>query len=407
MEFCIISEEEFREFYNSSNQRTFLQSPEIGKLREKSGWQIHYVAVRCQNKIVAASMMVSIMRRFGKKEFYAPRGFLIDYLDKDLLVFFTKEVKKYVKSNSGYQFRIDPYIINVERDSNGDKIKDGIDNSIVKQYFNELGYIKVKKDEMEQVGWMYVLDIEDKTENDILQNMKPNTRNTIRKTLKNGIEIKELEKKDLKEFHKIMVETGKRKGFSVRNLQYFENMYDLYIPRNEIKYLITKLDLKKHIKLLKDDRNKCIIEKESLNNAKYNDGKRKALDDQINGINKRIKIAEDIMEKDGDVITLSGSMFMLTSPEVVYLSSGNYEEYMHYNSQYLIQWEMIKYAIKNKFKMYNFYGITGNFDKNDKDYGIYEFKTGFNGYVEELIGEYVMPTSFIYYIMKMIHKIKK
>jgi len=407
MEFCIISEEEFREFYNSSNQRTFLQSPEIGKLREKSGWQIHYVAVRCQNKIVAASMMVSIMRRFGKKEFYAPRGFLIDYLDKDLLVFFTKEVKKYVKSNSGYQFRIDPYIINVERDSNGDKIKDGIDNSIVKQYFNELGYIKVKKDEMEQVGWMYVLDIEDKTENDILQNMKPNTRNTIRKTLKNGIEIKELEKKDLKEFHKIMVETGKRKGFSVRNLQYFENMYDLYIPRNEIKYLITKLDLKKHIKLLKDDRNKCIIEKESLNNAKYNDGKRKALDDQINGINKRIKIAEDIMEKDGDVITLSGSMFMLTSPEVIYLSSGNYEEYMHYNSQYLIQWEMIKYAIKNKFKRYNFYGITGNFDKNDKDYGIYEFKTGFNGYVEELIGEYVMPTSFIYYIMKMIHKIKK
>lgn len=407
MEFCIISEEEFREFYNSSNQRTFLQSPEIGKLREKSGWQIHYVAVRRQNKIVAASMMVSIMRRFGKKEFYAPRGFLIDYLDKDLLSFFTKEVKQYVKSNSGYQFRIDPYIINVERDSNGDKIKDGIDNSIVKQYFNELGYIKVKKDEMEQVGWMYVLDIEGKTENDILQNMKPNTRNTIRKTLKNGIEIKELEKKDLKEFHKIMVETGKRKGFSVRNLQYFENMYDLYIPRNEIKYLITKLDLKKHIKLLKDDRNKCIIEKESLNNAKYNDGKRKALDDQINGINKRIKIAEDIMEKDGDVITLSGSMFMLTSPDVVYLSSGNYEEYMHYNSQYLIQWEMIKYAIKNKFKRYNFYGITGNFDKNDKDYGIYEFKTGFNGYVEELIGEYVMPTSFIYYIMKMIHKIKK
>mgnify|MGYP000181730289 FL=1 len=55
----------------------------------------------------------------------------------------------------------------------------------------------------------------------------------------------------------------------------------------------------------------------------------------------------------------------------------------------------------------NFYGITGNFDKNDKDYGIYEFKTGFNGYVEELIGEYVYPTSFVYYLMQLIHKIKK
>ena len=127
----------------------------------------------------------------------------------------------------------------------------------------------------------------------------------------------------------------------------------------------------------------------------------------IAGIEKRSKQAEDIRAKDGDVINLSASMFMLTDPEVIYLSSGNYEEYMFYNSQYLIQWEMIKYGIEHGFKRYNFYGITGNFDKNDKDYGIYEFKTGFNGYVEELIGEYVYPTSFVYYLMQLIHKIKK
>ena len=100
-------------------------------------------------------------------------------------------------------------------------------------------------------------------------------------------------------------------------------------------------------------------------------------------------------------------MFILTQPEVIYLSSGNYEKYMFYNSQYLIQWEMIKYALHNNFKRYNFYGITGNFDKNDKDYGIYEFKTRFNGYVEELIGEYVMPVSWVYYVLNFIHKIKK
>ncbi len=407
MKFCTMSEEEFREFYNTSSQRTFLQTPEIGKLRQKAGWLVHYVGVKKEEKIVAATMMVSITRHFGKKEFYAPRGFLLDYQDKELLTFFTNEVKKYVKNNKGYQFRIDPYLIHVERDTNGEIIEDGIDNSMVRQFLQELGYTRVKKEDMEQVGWMYVLDIEGKTEDQILKNLKPNTRNTIRKTLKNGISIQELEKKDLKEFHRIMVETGKRKGFAIRNLKYFEDMYDLYTPREEIKYLITKLDLKKHIKLLKDERNKCIIEKESLNDAKYNDGKRKAFNEQIEGINKRIQSAEDIRKKDGDVITLSGSMFMLTDPEVIYLSSGNYEEYMNYNSQYLIQWEMIKYGIKHGFKRYNFYGITGNFDKNDKDYGIYEFKTGFNGYVEELIGEYVMPTSFVYYLLKFIHKIRK
>ena len=100
-------------------------------------------------------------------------------------------------------------------------------------------------------------------------------------------------------------------------------------------------------------------------------------------------------------------MFIMTIPEVVYLSSGNYEEFLSYNSQYLIQWEMIKYAINNGYDRYNFYGIPNTFDdKNDKDYGIYEFKTGFNGFVEELIGEFEIKTSPVYYLIKLIHKIR-
>ena len=99
-------------------------------------------------------------------------------------------------------------------------------------------------------------------------------------------------------------------------------------------------------------------------------------------------------------------MFMLIQPEIIYLSSGNYEEYLKYNSQYLIQWELIKYGIQNGFKKHNFYGIPANINEHPKDYGIYEFKRGFNGYVEELIGEYELPISNVYHIMKLIHKIR-
>lgn len=407
MKFTTINESEFREFLDESSEKTFLQTPEIGKLREKSGWNVDYVGVKENDTLTAATMLLSKTTHFNKKEFYSPRGFIIDYNNKELLEFFTKNIKTFIKKNKGYILRIDPYIINVERDSAGDIKEGGIDNRKIKEYLKELGFIKVEKKDMEQVGWMYVLDTENKTEEEILKNMKPNTRNTIRKTLKNGIEIIEIEKKDLKEFHKIMEETGKRKNFHVRNLKYYEDMYDLFNPRNEIKYLITKLDLKKHIKLLEEEKNKEIEAKNKLNDAKYNDKKRQSYDQKIKSIEKRINQAEKIRKEDKDVITLSGSMFMLTKPEVIYLSSGNYEKYMFYNSQYLIQWEMIKYAINNGFKRYNFYGITGNFDKNDKDYGIYEFKTGFNGYVEELIGEYKLPISKEYYLMELIHKIRK
>lgn len=43
---------------------------------------------------------------------------------------------------------------------------------------------------------------------------------------------------------------------------------------------------------------------------------------------------------------------------------------------------------------YNFYGISGVFDDPEDDgRGVLEFKQGFNGYVEELPGEFTLPVS--------------
>ena len=68
---------------------------------------------------------------------------------------------------------------------------------------------------------------------------------------------------------------------------------------------------------------------------------------------------------------------------------------------------MIEYAKDHNFKKYNFYGISGNFDKKDPDYGIYEFKKGFNGYVEEYVGEFELPLNWYYYFSKIKNKIRK
>ena len=396
----------FENYAKKSTYRTFMQTKEIGKLRELNGWTSYYLGLYDNKKLVGATLLVGKKRHFNKYEFYAPRGPLVDYNDEKTLKEFLTKLTDFVKKHQGYVLRIDPYVINKERNGKGEVVEGGVDNSKIVDEIKSSGFKLLPLNDREQVSWMYVLDIKDKTEEEVLKNMKPNTRNTIRKTQKNGIEIIELEKKDLKEFYKIMEETGKRKGFAIRNLQYFENMYDLFKPNDEIKYLITKLDLDKHLELLNKDKKEKEEELSKLSDAKYNDGKRKSINEAINGINKRIKEAESIKKEHGNVITLSGSMFIMTDPEIIYLSSGNYEEFMMYNSQYLIQWEMIKYAIEHNFARYNFYGIPNTFDKNDKDYGIYEFKTGFNGFVEELIGEFEIKTSPVYYLIKLIHKIR-
>ena len=62
---------------------------------------------------------------------------------------------------------------------------------------------------------------------------------------------------------------------------------------------------------------------------------------------------------------------------------------------------------KNNFKKHNFYGIPANINEHPKDYGIYEFKKGFNGYVEELLGSYTLDIDGTAKIYNMLRKIKK
>lgn len=408
MKFQEITEKEYREFWENHPLKTFLSAPEISKLREKSNWTTYYVGVKEEKKLIAATMLLSHKRHFGKYEFYSPRGYLLDFKNKELLEFFTNELKKYIKDKKGYVLRIDPYVIYKERDIDGNIVADGIDNSDVVNNLQSFGFKKVKTENMEQVGWMFSLNLEGKTEEQILKEMKPNTRNTIRKAEKFGITVNEISYDELDRFQNIMVETGERKGFGVRKLSYFQEMYKLFHDKNEVKYFITELDLNAYIKRLEEEKKEKEEKLNSLSDAKYNDGQKKNLTNEIASLDKRIIDSNKIKEESGkEIITLSGSMFMLIQPEVIYLSSGNYEEYMKFNSQYLIQWELIKYGIENGFKKHNFYGIPANINEHPKDYGIYEFKRGFNGVVEELIGEFALPITWHYNLFELIHKIKK
>lgn len=408
MKFQEITEKEYHKFWENHPLKTFLSAKEISKLREKNNWETFYVGVKDNNELIAATMLLRHKRHFNKYEFYSPRGYLLDFNNKELVAFFTNELKRYIKDKNGYVFRVDPYLIYKQRDIDGNIVKDGIDNSNVVKHLQELGFNKVALEDTEQVSWMFSLDLEGKDEKQILKEMKPNTRNQIKKTEKFGITVNEIGYDELERFQNIMIETGERKGFEVRDISYFQEMYKLFHDKNEVKYFITELNLKDYIETLENERKEKEEKINSLSDAKYNDGAKKNLTNEINAIDKRIKESKEIIEKEKkNVITLSGSMFILIKPEIIYLSSGNYEEYMKFNSQYLIQWELIKYGIENGFKKHNFYGIPANINEHPKDYGIYEFKRGFNGYVEELIGEFELPITWHYKLIKLLKKIRR
>jgi len=225
MEFVELSEKEYRKYWETHPFKSFLSSPEIGKLRKKNGWNVVYLGLKENNNLVAATLLVSQKRHFNRLEFYAPRGFLLDFNDENILSIFTKKIKDYIKKQKGYVLRIDPYVLYQQRNLDGEIVEDGWNNKQSVQNLEKLGYKKVQIKDMEQVGWMFSLNLEGKTEKDILKEMKPNTRNTIRKASKIGTTIRELDYDELDKFQSIMEETGERKNFSIRKLDYYQDMY--------------------------------------------------------------------------------------------------------------------------------------------------------------------------------------
>ena len=164
-----------------------------------------------------------------------------------------------------------------------------------------------------------------------------------------GVKVRELKRGELNIFKQITEETSKRREFEDKPLSYYEEMYDLFVPRKEATFLLAE----------------------------------------------------------ADSLPLSAAMFVLYGDEIVYLFSGSDEKYMKdYNAQYELQWYMIKYAAEHKFKRYNFYGIHGLPDDAHPD-GVYEFKKGFGGQVIEMIGTYELPIDQKFYqAQKFLKKIK-
>lgn len=398
MKFRELSIDEYKKFIKNYKNSNFFQDNRMDNYSKLKGYISYYVGVEENESVVAAARLLAKKSKFGKYNFSSPRGLLVDYNNFELLEFFVNNLKKYIKTKNGLVLKIDPYIIYKSRDIEGNETKE-INNFNIVNNLKKLGFIHGGftrgYDLSGQGRWYFVLDLENKSLDDIQKGMKANHRNIIRKAEKYGVEIKQIEYNDLPTFKHITEDTSARIGFSDKSLVYYQTMYDSF--KDEVKYLIAYLNVDKYKEKLKEEL--------EINQNKYKllsdttTGKAKELKITIDGLVKRLDESNHLKEKQ---IPISCAMFMLYNGEVDYLFSGSLSEYKNLYAQYLIQWHMIKYAIENNYKKYNFFGISGIFDKKDSEYGVYEFKKGFGGVVEELIGDFYLPTSILYKIKRLI-----
>ena len=416
MEFVQLTEKEYSSFASLHPYGSFMQSKEALDIKKMSGWDGCYLGVKEDDKIVAATLIVSmpVMKKY--RYFYAQRGLLVDYQNIDLLKYFLGNIKNYCQSHKGLYCRIDPYVPLVERDIDGNRVDNGFDNHGIISAMKTCGCYYCGETTGfrpdQQVRWMFALNLKDKDEETILKEMDQQTRWSINKTKKMGIDVRFLNKEELPLFKKMMDHTSERRGFVDRDLAFYERQMECYGEDNvKVPYATlnlvtyeTNMQNELDIQLHELAEVKALLVEQP--NSKKFTKKLKVIEEAIEIAKKRVNEAIELRTKVGEELALATAFFItLGGHEVIYLSSGAYDEYMKFNGPYAIQWTMIRYALSHNFDIYNFYGTSGNFNKEAVDYGVYEFKKGFGGNVIELLGDFILPIDSM--MFAIYNKIKK
>jgi lipid II:glycine glycyltransferase (peptidoglycan interpeptide bridge formation enzyme) len=198
---------------------------------------------------------------------------------------------------------------------------------------------------------IWYIDLAQTSEEEILRNMRKNTRNLIRRASKDGVTITRSKDplKDLDTFIKLHEETRKRHSFTPYTTDFFRAQVSRFTKREE-----------------------CTMYK-----AHYKDE------------------------------VIASSIHMHAFGETSYHHGASTLAHRKIPASYLLQWTAIQDALKRKDHMYSFWGIAPEGVRKHPFAGVTLFKRGFGGQLLELTHCMDVPVNSRYYLTRSFETLRK
>ena len=410
MKIITLKEEEFNNFSSNHKYNSYFQSSLYADFAvANEQYSVHYLGfVDESDRLIGAALMLYKPLFWGYKYAYAPRGFLIDYEDDEIINAVTNELKKLLKKQKFIFITIDPLIVASERDRNGKIIKfNNVVNKILTNFkkngYDHLGFNLYGESKLPRWNVIAKLNNDART---IYNNFDPIIKEKISYSNNIGVIVEEDTTNDIDKFYEIIKPSFGRVG-----KKYYINLFNAFGPSNKIKIFYAKLSTKKYVENVnrlyaaEEEKNlglASIIQ--SGNTIKYNVPKaindKMASDKLLQAYKKDIVISTKLLKSNPDGITCGAALVIEDAHGVNVLINYADKNYAKYNADTMLTYEIMKYYGKLEFKYINIGAVTGNFNSNSKYYPILESKLGFNSSILEYIGEFNMvfnPTMYSIY----------
>ena len=373
--------EEFENFAHTNPLKNYMQSSEYARFMGENGYNYEYIGLVDGNTIRAASLIG--IKKLGYSTYYgyAPKGFLINYYDKDLLTTFVDLLKSYYSKKGVVFIKINPEIVVAEYNN---KTFECFPNANTKLKFELPKYgFKKLKDNMyfESIVPRFNAYV-DLKKIDSKFYTKTN-RNKINNAKRKGLYLEVGTEEDLAAFHQ-MIETNE-------SLMYYKNLYNIF-PKDKIELFLVKVDYEQYIKngqkLYEEEVNHNTLLNEILHRShKPEDiNAKSASDSKICGLKNEIIMATEGLKLNNFAL-VAAALIIKYDNRVHIVESGFDKDTAALNANYFLYNAIIE-RYKDSFDFLDLNGVVGDFKAKNPYSGLNRFKLGFNPLIYEYIGEF-------------------
>jgi lipid II:glycine glycyltransferase (peptidoglycan interpeptide bridge formation enzyme) len=257
---------------------------------------------------------------------YGCRGPVCDLDDRETVAELLEGAKQLARTFRSYCIKLDPDVT--------------IDQTAFRDLLTSQGYRLLdegKNFEGIQPRFVFRLNIEGKSEDELMAFFSSKTRYNIRLAQRKGVEVRLANEAGLDDFAALMLDTGLRDGFVTRPRSYFANILK---------------NLGEHARLF----------------MAYHEG-----------------------------TAIAGTLAIHFGDKVWYLYGASSNAHRNLMPNYLLQWTMIRWAAELGCRIYDFRGVSGDLSEDNPLYGLYRFKRGFNGDFCEFLGEFDLIVNPVVY----------
>ena len=376
---------EFDDYAKTHPLGSYNQTSSYAMLASEQGFEYDLLGfVDDQGNIKAASLILykklGMFNRYG----YAPKGFLIDYHDTELLKEFTKALKKYYYKKNFAFIKVNPEI-SVGTMDYKNKIINYNQNHILESTLRGLNFKKMESNKRFETKVPIYNAIQVlKTTN--LKTVNKNTRNKIRKGLKNGLYLEKTNRDGLDILFPFI------KNKKNHTIYHYYNYYNAFSRNNDIDIFLVKINYEDCLINLREryeielERNNKIVNKVMGKPSKENLRRKLESDTVLNTIKDNIALATNGLAKNKEQY-IAGAITIKYKNRVYILITGYDKKFKMFSPNYFLHYQLIEYY-KKDFDFIDLNGITGDFTAENPYKGLDEFKLGFNPYAFEYIGEY-------------------